>query len=618
MFNLFKRKQPAATASSSSASREEDTAPAGFSLTWTESEIRNDPVIKDKLRVLDRSGLALPKEIWGEFVVDTVVTFALWVQEMPASASYHHAHKKGLLYHSLDVAIYAQRLRRNYIMPPNTPPEEVLHREIIWSYGVFLAALFHDAGKILDFHVEIFSDDGNHTSWTPVQDPLGKQGKPYRLRYKTDRAYLTHQTLSMAFMLKMLGNAPMLAISSDNQLFGMLSKYFAGISDADNVIEQVVKQADAASVAQDLGASKAGIDEAAKRARLGSNSLAEQLHTTLTYLIGERKILLNKRGAEGFVSGEYLYLVCKPIAETIRTTLLDRGISNVPASNTKLFNILQQHNIIRPNSDGMAVWNCHIHLTDVEWQQQFTCLCIHLPTFAPEAGLSEMPGTVTVLENPEPELNTTTLIEPVSQVQRQVIAESVPLGRVDDSISVAIPSTNHKQEKADAEALLFATLPGFEMFGASPAATESPSLSEDEVSNIASTNKLDLEHSTEHEIGEAFWGWIEQGLVSKRLRLNEPSAFLHIVQGKLLIVSPTALKLFCETQTQQANIEDYALAQKAFQSLKRHSLTVSGRNIHRINVSQSQATLNGFLVSQSEVMKQQNWLNNPSLVVEEA
>ena len=40
-----------------------DIAPEGYFLPWTEKQIREDTVIQDKLRVLKRSGLALPYEM---------------------------------------------------------------------------------------------------------------------------------------------------------------------------------------------------------------------------------------------------------------------------------------------------------------------------------------------------------------------------------------------------------------------------------------------------------------------------------------------------------------------------------------------------------------------------
>ncbi|HCZ9710798.1 TPA: TraI domain-containing protein [Vibrio parahaemolyticus] len=145
-------------------------APEGFVIPATRASIEHDEIIKDKLRVLKRSGLALPYEVWPEFVVDTIVNYALWCQELPASESYHHTGKRGLLLHSLDVAIYAMRLRRNFILPPNTPPEEVIHREIVWVYGVFLCALLHDSGKIHDFEIELYQESGAPKRWSRWAD----------------------------------------------------------------------------------------------------------------------------------------------------------------------------------------------------------------------------------------------------------------------------------------------------------------------------------------------------------------------------------------------------------------------------------------------------------------
>ena len=168
----------------------ENVAPEGFLLPVSMDELRIDAVIVDKLRVLKRSGLALPHEVWDEFVVDTVVAFGSWVQTLPASEDDHHTWSRGLLEHSLDVAIYAMRIRRNYILPPNTPPEEVIHREYIWVYGVFICALLHDSGKLFDFHIELQGDD----RWTVAHGPLGELTLPHRFKHVQGRSEATQNS----------------------------------------------------------------------------------------------------------------------------------------------------------------------------------------------------------------------------------------------------------------------------------------------------------------------------------------------------------------------------------------------------------------------------------------
>ncbi|MGH1477187.1 MAG: TraI domain-containing protein [Geminicoccales bacterium] len=52
----------------------------------------------------------------------------------------HSDHLDHLLY----VSERALTIRQCYLLPENTPPEEIARRSDHWTYGVFLAALFHD------------------------------------------------------------------------------------------------------------------------------------------------------------------------------------------------------------------------------------------------------------------------------------------------------------------------------------------------------------------------------------------------------------------------------------------------------------------------------------------
>ncbi|PSU44269.1 relaxase [Photobacterium frigidiphilum] len=565
----------------------------GFILPWTKEQFRNDTVIQDKLRVLKRSGLALPYEVWEEFVVDTVLALSMWMQAFPASENYHHAYKRGLLEHSLDVAIYAMRLRRNYILPPNTPPEEVLHREYIWVYGVFLSALLHDTGKIVDFWVEIKTSNDESEWWTPAHGALGELGAPYRFKYKDDRAYSTHQHLGTFLLNQLVPKNPMTAIMSDSELFAQMTGYLSGHKDADNVIEQIVRQADAASVAQDLGANKDGVNLAAKQARVGaSSSFAEQLTVTLRYLLTEKKILLNRKGAEGFVDGEYLYLICKPIADKLRTTLLERGVTNVPSKNTKLFNELQTHNIIRPNTQGLAVWQCEIVLSDLEWRQNFTCICIHLPTFLPEHTLKQMPGTVTLTEPDETETDS---------VNETISEQAAPEQNLSPEQAID-PAPEPNNVALD----LMAFMPGFETTEEQPAS----------VGNVteAVAEKSDFNTLTPKDIGEQFWAWVEQGLLGGVYPVNTELAFYHIVNGHVFIVSPCAFKTFVESYRVGCDGESYAKVQNGFQLLNKHKKN-GVRNFQTVRVN-DESILHGYLVEMNDALFAIYPTNNPLLTLE--
>lgn len=592
--------EPHIASSSPSAAR---GAPEGFVLPATRAELENDAIILDKLRVLKRSGLALPFEVWQAFVVDTVINYALWCQDLPASQNYHHTGKRGLLLHSLDVAIYAMRLRRNAILPPNTPPEDVIHREIVWVYGVFLCALLHDSGKIMDVDIELHQGEGGIVRWTPVMGPITL---PYRAKYHPARQYSTHQYTGHTLLSQLLSADAMLAISSDKALYHTMMESLSGHSNPDNVIEQIVTQADAASVAQDLGADKAGINLAAEKARGATLTLAGLLKLTLSHLLQSGALPLNKKGAEGFVEGEWLYLMSKPIAERLRTALLERGITAVPSDNSRLFNELQQHQLIRPNADDMAIWKCEVLLSEFDWRQTFTFVCVHWPTFAPEANFDSLVGHILPVQdgesaqpepNAEPQITNPTgasADEPSQeQSDRLPSAETLPpASPISDDLMafmapLAAPVTETVEEAADATSLDETSMPASDAVDtALEALTQAPHIL---------LQQIDLRETRGEALGMAFYDWVEAVLNGGVHPVNRQGALFHRVEQGLFVVSPGAFRTFISERCQYGKPNSYSEVQQGLQPLGRHIVAASGRNVHKARIKDSSQSLNGFL-----------------------
>ncbi|WP_045497558.1 MobH family relaxase [Vibrio hyugaensis] len=591
-----------------------------FVLPATRAELENDALILDKLRVLKRSGLALPFEVWQEFVVDTVINYALWCQDLPASQSYHHTGKRGLLLHSLDVAIYAMRLRRNAILPPNTPPEDVIHREIVWVYGVFLCALLHDSGKIMDVDIELHQGEGGIVRWTPLMGPITL---PYRAKYHPARQYSTHQYTGHTLLSQLLGADAMLAISSDKALYHTMMESLSGHNNPDNVIEQIVTQADAASVAQDLGADKAGINLAAEKARGATLTLAGQLKLTLSHLLQSGALPLNKKGAEGFVEGEWLYLMSKPIAERLRTALLERGITSVPSDNSRLFNELQQHQLIRPNADDMAIWKCEVLLSEFDWRQTFTFVCVHWPTFAPEANFDSLIGHILPLQEgesaqsestTEPQITTnlagSSTDEPIPEEQSDSLpsAETLPpASPISDDLMafmapLAAPVTETVEEAADATLLDEKSTPSsdavdtaLEALSQAPASSDSAMTTEDEEVPHILLQQIDLRETRGEALGMAFYDWVDAVLKGGVHPVNRQGALFHRVEQGLFVVSPGAFRTFISERCQYGKPNSYSEVQQGLQPLGRHIVAASGRNVHKARIKDSSQSLNGFL-----------------------
>ena len=607
--------------------------PVGFCAPWTIEQLNQDEIIKDKLRVLKRSGLALPYEVWDEFVVDTVIRFATWCQEFPASESYHHAGPRGLLLHSLDVAIYAMRIRRNYILPPNTPPEDVIHKEIVWVYGVFLCALLHDVGKVLDLDIELDAGDKKPVRWTPA---LGAVSQPYRFRYHKARQYSQHQHSGLMWLTPLLTENPMLAITSDRQLYHEMSAYLSGHADVESVIGQIVAQADAASVAQNLGADKAGINLAAEKARGAVVSLAGQLRMTLTHLLQSGAIPLNKKGAEGFVDGERLYLMSKPIADRLRVALLERGITSVPSDNSRLFNELQQHQLILANDDEMAIWKCEVYLSAFDWRQTFTFVCVHWPAIWPEGTLPSIEGSITPVATDAIDTS-----EGLSQ-EEQSLPQTASVSIEGEGQRDAVTSVESTATGSAFSLDLMSYMPSMEAFGSAPeishvavadagqsAGEHNSSLSllntvtalqeaatadidediepeehteaeqGDEVEALTPSHillqKFDVRSSTPRELGEAFYQWIDAVLKGGVHPVNRQGAMFHRLEQGMLVVSPGAFRCFVTERCQCAQATTYSVVQQGLQPLGKHIQRPDGRSVHKALIKDSERSLNGFM-----------------------
>lgn len=197
-------------------------------------EIREDELeqkrIEDGLRTLKRSGLALPYEVWPEFVVDVAQAF-----------NSKHPERTSAMFNT---AIYAMRVRRNHILPPNTPPEEVVHREIVWVYGIFVAVVLH------------------------------------------------HAHLSVLQLRQLFGENPQLAITADKELCIAIEDALNNLN-SDNVVANVLRQALAANAAFQRGATKEEINAAAEAAKRPVSDFKEdhieeqQEHVNIRYELAE-------------------------------------------------------------------------------------------------------------------------------------------------------------------------------------------------------------------------------------------------------------------------------------------------------------------------------------------
>jgi integrating conjugative element relaxase (TIGR03760 family) len=273
--------------------------------------------------------------------------YAELVQAFPASEAHHHAYLGGMLDHGLEIVAYSLKLRQSHLLPIGASPEDQAAQSEAWTAAVAYAALLHDIGKIaVDLHVELA--DGS--IWHPWHGPLRQ---PYRFRYRDDREYRLHSAATGLLYHQLLDREALDWLSGYPSLWAPLLYVLAGQYEHAGVLGELVVQADRASVAQELGGDPARAMAAPKHA------LQRKLLDGLRYLLKEQLKLNQPEASDGWLTDDALWLVSKTVSDKLRAHLLSQGVDGIPANNTAVFNVLQDHGMLQPAPDGKAVARDH-------------------------------------------------------------------------------------------------------------------------------------------------------------------------------------------------------------------------------------------------------------------
>lgn len=599
MLALFQRKRPPLTAPSPA------TGEKGKGLTRPESAavLLSTP---RRQRLLEHiwQRTSLSRKQFTSLYLAPLERYAELAQQFPASESHHHAYPGGMLDHGLEIVAYALKLRQSYLLPTGTTPEDQVIQAEAWTAAIAYAALLHDIGKIaVDLHVE--HADGS--IWHPWYGPLSR---PYRFRYRQDREYRLHSAATGLLYRQVLDDKVLDWLSSYPPLWSALLYVLAGQYGHAGVLGELVIQADRASVAQALGGDPARAMAAPKHAL--QRKLLEGLH----YLLKE-ELKLNQPGAsDGWLTQDALWLVSKTVSDKLRAHLLAQGIDGIPANNTAVFNVLQDHGMLQPTPDGKAIWRATI-TSETGWSHTFTLLRLS-PALIWEGDDRPVPFTGTVAVELEP----------------QDDAPAPPTDTGDLSPAAAAPAPPAAPAVDSVDALL--TLLGTS--NSEPTEQEvtvepSRAIGIDEPSEPSSGNDLTLppaparppsssyEISRESPSGEHFMAWLQQRVQSRKLIINDAKALIHTVADTAFLVSPGVFQRYAQEHPQTAalakqdQVADWQWVQKRFEKLQLHRKQETGLNIWTCEVTgpRKSRRLHGYLLQAPGCLFSESPLNNPYL-----
>ncbi|AZM82479.1 relaxase [Pseudomonas aeruginosa] len=612
MLSLFQRKRPLDAAAPSPA----PTTDLPKGLIWPESaaSLLATPR-RQKLLEHIWQRTSLSRRQFAALYRAPLERYAELVQAFPASEAHHHAYPGGMLDHGLEIVAYSLKLRQSHLLPIGANPEDQAAQAEAWTAAVAYAALLHDIGKVaVDLHVELA--DGS--TWHPWHGPLHQ---PYRFRYRDDREYRLHSAATGLLYRQLLDREVLDWLSSYPSLWAPLLYVLAGQYEHAGVLGELVVQADRASVAQELGGDPARAMVAPKHA------LQRKLLDGLRYLLKEELKLNQPEASDGWLTEDGLWLVSKTVSDKLRAHLLSQGIDGIPANNTAVFNVLQDHGMLQPTPDGKAIWRATV-TSSTGWTHSFTLLRL-APALIWESGERPAPfaGTVTIDAALAGEAAEAGAILSADGTASALENQNAPPAEV-SGIASAPPSKAQAIPDAMADMLAMVGT------GNSPTTDQDVETVPDEIPIVladtppptlaaAAPSRPASTSSTTQPSGEHFMAWLKQGIATRRLIINDAKALVHTVSDTAYLVSPGVFQRYAQEHPQlgklakQENLQDWQWVQKRFERLQLHRKQPSGLNIWTCEVTgpRKSRKLHGYLLLPPQSVFCEMPQNNPYLAV---
>lgn len=502
--------------------------------------------------------------------------YAELVQQFPASESHHHSYPGGMLDHGLEVVAYALKLRQPHLLPTGSTPEDQAAQTEALSAAIAYAALLHDIGKIA---VDLQVETSHGKTWHPWHGPLSQ---PYRFRYRKDREYRLHGASAGLLYNRVLDSDILDWLSGFPEAWSALLYVLAGQYEHAGILGELVRQADQASVAQELGGNPARVLAAPKHA------LQRKLLEGLRYLLKEELKLNQPDASDGWLTEDSLWLVSKTVSDKLRAHLLSQGIEGIPANNTAVFNVLQEHGLLQPTPDDKAIWRATI-TSETGWSHSFTLLRL-APTLIWE-GNDRPPaftGSVSVDASSSVEDPRSINLPPVTSPM------AAPTDGLDDLLTL-LGTPNTTNSEATTESTNEST---------PRAQTNTPASPHSGLSTPTPSRPGLPLNSDPSPSGEHFMEWLRQGILTHKIIINDVKALVHTLAGTVYLVSPGVFQRYSQEHLQTAifakqdKMADWQWIQKRFEKLQLHRKQPSGLNIWTCEVTgpRKSRRLHGYLL----------------------
>ncbi|MBN9406290.1 MAG: TraI domain-containing protein [Burkholderiales bacterium] len=614
MLSLFQRKRPPVAAAPSPVP--DTDLPKGWVRPESAASLLATPR-RQKLLEHIWQRTSLSRRQFATLYRAPLERYAELVQAFPASEAHHHAYPGGMLDHGLEIVAYSLKLRQSHLLPIGASPEDQAAQAEAWTAAVAYAALLHDIGKVaVDLHVELA--DGS--TWHPWHGPLRQ---PYRFRYNPDREYRLHSAATGLLYRQLLDRDLLDWLSGYPSLWAPLLYVLAGQYEHAGVLGELVVQADRASVAQELGGDPARAMAAPK------HSLQRKLVNGLRYLLKEELKLNQPEASDGWLTEDALWLVSKTVSDKLRAHLLSQGVDGIPANNTAVFNVLQDHGMLQPTSDGKAIWRATV-TSSTGWSHSFTLLRL-APALIWEPGERPTPfaGTVAIDTTPaDKDADASVPAPAIAAVPPAEDQQPAPWEEASGAAAVAHPPAAQAVPDVMEDMLAMVgmgDLPAARQ-DAEAVSVEAPAVGPETPAPPLANPLLPSPapaSTAAQPSGEHFMAWLQQGVASRRLIINDAKALVHTVGDTAYLVSPGVFQRYAQehpqvgTLAKQESQQDWQWVQKRFERLQYHRKHPNGLNIWTCEVTGPRKSrgLHGYLLGNARLLFAETPPNNPYLLL---
>jgi integrating conjugative element relaxase (TIGR03760 family) len=570
--------------------------------------------------------------VWNRHYLYAIQQFAELAQNLPASEIHHHSEQGGLIDHTLEALHAGVRISHGYILPPNAEPENIGPGADRWRFGAFIAILAHDLGKIVtDLEVVYRAPNSTFQQWFPWYGnlPAGVEYQ-YRFRKKIENSRLAktlHEKSGMSLLPRLLTPEATKWLFSDMELVSQLFSTVSHSTFGGHVIAEIVRTADGASVSKNLGASTGK-----KADHSSAVPLHEKLVVSLRKLVADGDLIRNKPGAALWVTEECTWVVSKATIEAVRAQLLNEGHSGIPKSVVTIFGILKDHECIVATPEGDSVWYAEIDDPAKNWRQKLTFLRFKNEVIWPTSQPDLFDGTVTPIDR-----NGKTLAEGQPRVSEAGESKVAAEGNLESPPSLTCPESGTAPIKSPKISKPDSSREGQRT--QSPKETLNPiskrtTTSEDgnapAEGGLTSRDAAD-KWKTRRQIQEEvlrqndFISWLLRGIATKRIRVNEPKAPVHVLENHVALVTPAIFNDFLDKNRLKKQIYErragdkrvFTLLQKEIEALDIHQRGMNGKNIVSVSVEgiRSKSELRVYLLNRDCFPSLHNFNANPAIKI---